>query len=176
MAGINKDIFANRFGVEVDSLVDGEASFTEVPTYASAFSKEAFIIHRLEYHFRYSEYDLVVAADDEICAGITTSNRVASIDSFAFDEADPCIIDVVRVTAGLRGAAANMSFLHNPIVTDLSALPGGGIIVPSRPIFGACEGKNIAGNVKCRIRGYFTRVELKADEFLELVDAYRMVA
>ena len=176
MAGINKDIFANRFAVQVIAINDGEPAFTEVPTYTSAFSKEAFILHRIEYHFKYSDLDLVVAADDEINAGITTSNKVTAIDSNSMDEKDPCLIDVVRITAALRGAAANMSFIHGPIISDFTSLPGGGIIVPSRPLFGCAEGKNIVANVTCRIRGYFTRIELKADEFLELVDAYRMIA
>ena len=169
-----KELYANRFSVHVSETIVGTRAFAEVPTYAAAFSKEAFIIHRLEYAFTDACFDALVANDDILMAGLTTSNKVAGLnppDSFP----EPGVVDMVKITGNLRGAAANLFLNQIPIVKDFTSLPGGGFIVPSRPLFVAVQSSGLVAAATVDVRGYFTRVELKDNEFLELLDAYRLV-
>lgn len=169
-----KELYANRFSVHVSETIAGTRAFAEVPTYAAAFSKEAFIIHRLEYAFTDASLDALVANDDMLMAGLCTSNKVYGlnpVDSFP----EPGVLDVVKITGNLRGAAANLFLNQIPIVKDFTNLPGGGFIVPSRPLFVAVQGGGLVAAVTVDVRGWFTRVELKDAEFLELLDAYRLV-
>jgi hypothetical protein len=171
---MNKELYANRFALHVTEAVAGTPSFSEVPTYASAFSKEAFILHRLEYSFPSAILQLVVAAGDSLNVVVSTANHFTSlIAQDTFKEAG--IVDHFHLYAELFGTAANMLHETQPFVKDLTSLPGGGLIVPARPLYVGVQGISIAGQVSVFARGYFTKVDLKDQEFLELLDAYRMV-
>jgi len=171
---MNKDVYANRFNVHLSETIAGTARFVEVPTYANAFSKEAFVIHKLEYAFSQTDLDSLVANQDGLVACLSTANHMSSIAiGAAFPE--PGIIDMVQIMANLRGAAATL-FLRDAVVThDLSTLPGGGIIVPARPLFVGVQGIGLGAAVTVDVRGWFTKVDLKDQEFIELVDAYRLI-
>jgi len=66
--------------------------------------------------------------------------------------------------------------LHQlPFVRDFSGLPGGGLIIAPRPLFVAVKGNSLATAVTASLRAYFTVINLSADEYLELVDFYRIV-
>lgn len=175
MAPLNsKDQFANRFAVSVTESVAGTPTYTEVPTYASAFSKEAFIIHRLEFSLPFTILQLLVAAGDYINVILASANHYTSLTSQEMYK-EPGVIDHFHIGAELFGAAANMMHATMPIVKDLTTLPGGGIIVPARPLYVGVHGVSVAAQVTVFVRGYFTKVELKDAEFLELMDAYRMI-
>lgn len=171
---MNKEAFANRFAISCAESAAGTVAHAEIPTYASAFAKEAFIIHRLEYIFTATDLANLTAQGDVICAGITTTNKTTSM--LAPDASkDSSVLDFINLVTMLRGTAATLFVHQNPVVKDFTNLPGGGIIAPSRPLFLAVQGLAMGATVNVYCRGWFTKVELKADEFLELVDAYRLV-
>jgi hypothetical protein len=169
-----QDKFANRFCVTVGETIAGTIKYVEVPTYVEAFSHRAFLLHRLEYHVPPGDLDMIIGATDSICMALTSVNNIGSI-SGAIAPEDPGLIDLVQFQECLRGAAASFSFNNMPLMHDFTSLPGGGILVPARPIYGAIQGVSLAAACKGYIRGWFTQVELKADEYLELVDAYRII-
>lgn len=167
-----KDVYANRFEVHCLEATANSGVYVEVPTYMSAFSKEAFVIHRLEYLFPMATLRLILDDADSIQAFVSTNNSISTVHATN----EPGLLDYVEVSRLAYGTAASASLHLNPIVHDLSSLPGGGIIVPARPVFGSLKGTSLASPATVRIRGWFTRVELKAEEWLELVDSYRLVS
>jgi len=169
-----KDQYANRFNVHVAEASVGVPSFVEVPTYASAFSKEAFVIHRLEYWIQNSHFNQLVADADRIMMALTTANHYTTLNAAAAFP-DPGIVDLCEVFSHLIGTAANALIQTFPIIKDFTNLPGGGLIVPARPIFVGVMSSGVATGISIDVRGYFTKLELKDNEFLELLDAYRMV-
>lgn len=169
-----KDNYANRFFVKGFEDVAGTPKFVEVPTYSNAFAHEAFLVHRLEYFFRPADFDLLVAAGDMIACALTTSNNISTITEYD-SASDPAVQDLCQVHFNLRGAAASFQFRDQPIVHDFTSLPGGGIMVPARPLFICINGESLASVVTAGVRGWFTRMELKADEYIDLVDAFRLI-
>ena len=170
-----KDRFANRFAMTLTTPAGGALTITEIPTNVNVFSRTAFIIHKLEYILNYASYDQIVAAADQICVGLVSSINVASIlDNIAWVH-DPSVIDVMEVCADLHGAAANMNIRQSPIVHDFGDMPGGGLLVSARPLYMAIQANSIAGAVQCFVRGWYTQIEMKDDEFIELVDYFRIM-
>lgn len=167
-----KDQYANRFEVHCLEDTANGGKYVEVPTYMSAFSKEAFIIHKIEYLFPMATIRLILDDNDSIMAFLSTNNSISTVHATQ----EPGLLDFVELSRLAFGTAASASLHINPIVHDLSTLPGGGIIVPARPVFGSVKGTSLASACSVRIRGWFTRVELKAEEWLELVDSYRIVS
>lgn len=170
-----KDRFANRFAMTLTTPAGGALTITEIPTNVNVFSRTAFIIHKLEYIFNYASIDAIVAAADQICVGLVSSINVASIlDNIAWVH-DPSVIDVCEVAASLYGAAANMILREGPKIHDFSSMPGGGLLVSARPLYMAIQANSIAGAVQCFVRGWYTQIEMKDDEFIELVDYFRIM-
>jgi hypothetical protein len=85
------------------------------------------------------------------------------------------IFDFNELVAVLQGAGVSSHIVRMPFIKDLSTLPGGGSLVPCRPIFlfAKSAGWAAAGSFSARI--YFTVVDLKAEEYWELVEATRLV-
>jgi hypothetical protein len=73
------------------------------------------------------------------------------------------------------GAAASGMFVELPYTKDLSTIPGGGLLVPPNPIYIFAEGAALTNAVTLSCRMFYTSVDLKADEFWELVEMRRMV-
>lgn len=166
--------FANRFFCEAHEAAAGTAAFTEVPTYLNAFEKKAFVIHRLEYNFENGIIPLMAAAGDMVCAALTTTNVYTTLRPQDILN-EPGLHDYVALEALMVGAAAGRQDAIAPIIHDFTELPGGGLIVPGRPLFVGAYGYSLANPVHVSVRGWFSIIELKAEEFLDLVDAYRIV-
>lgn len=145
-------------------------SFAELATFVSIFEKKAFLISRVEYVFSLACMLQFDAETDVVTYGLCTSNSIASA---AIGE--PQIFDYNRLQEILTAAGVSSHLVQQPFVKDLSTLPSGGLLIPSRPIFlyMVSEGWTIAGELWARI--YFTVVDLKADEYWELVEATRLV-
>lgn len=175
MAPLNsKDQFANRFSVHVTEAGVGIPSYEEVPTYASAFSKEAFIMHKIEYFFPSTCLNALVADSDILYAALTTQNFQTTLAPLT-SVREPGVVDMIEIRAHTVGAAANFVMMEQPFIHDFTSLPGGGLIVPARPIYIGVSGAGIAVAASVDVRGWFTKIELKDAEFLELIDAYRMI-
>lgn len=169
------DKFANRFCVQATEAIAGTIKFFEVPTYVDAFSHKAFLMHRLEYLVSITDTAALVGAGDMIACALCSANNITSIIGSINYLAEPGLIDLMQLQFELRGAAASFQMREAPIMHDFTQLPGGGILVPARGLYVAIQGASLAAACQCVVRGWFTQVELKADEYLELVDAYRII-
>jgi hypothetical protein len=73
------------------------------------------------------------------------------------------------------GVAAAGMFVMNPYTKDFTSLAGGGILVPPNPLYLAVQGNNLVNAQTVYARLFYTHVELKPDEFWELVEARRII-
>lgn len=163
------DVYANQGYVELIPTLN-TLSFEELATFVSVFEKRAFLINRVEYFFTVGTIQEFNAEGDTVQYGLSTSN------TFAVPElGEATIIDFNMLVTNLQGAGVASQVQIMPVVKDLSNLPGGGCLVPCRPIFlwMLSAGFAAAGELNCRI--YFTVKELKAEEYWELVEATRLV-
>jgi hypothetical protein len=167
--GKTKDQFANKFYGTVTESAANTLTFGEIKTNVSVFDKVAWILHRLEWYPTKALMDLVLNTADFFEAAITSSDGLTSL---GLDNAG--VIDVLSY--GVREASAvGFQYHVEPVIRDFSNLPGGGLIIAPRPLYLALKGTSLtaAGSINCR--GYFTVKAMTADEYLELVDFYRIV-
>lgn len=167
--------FANMFSISLVESAANTLTYKKLESGFSLFEKKAWLIHRLEY------FNLSLAAavfngtGDQVTVALTVANTLAAINTAAA-YADPTMLDIMNVYRQDLGTAASGFFLETPYVKDFSQLPGGGLIVPPSPLYGAIQGSGLASAASCLIRGYFTVLELKPDEYWELVEARRVIS
>lgn len=162
------DKYVNRAFIQTTESAAGTLTFTRLTTGVSLFGKQAFVISRIDWYF--TQYDQLVASADYLQAAITTSNKMTGL---GLD--DPAVVCMKEWHGQLWGTAANCGIFSSPDVEDLSSLPGGGFIVPADPIFLAVQTQSFGSAGVCSARIYFTVVDLKSDEYLELVEAVRLI-
>lgn len=163
------DKYANKFfGIAVESAAN-TLTFAEIQTNVDVFSKKAWILHRLEWYFKAVAISAIDAADDVIQAALCSSNKSASL---GLDDAS--VIDLFEICQSFNDATSFQLFV-NPVQRDFTNLPGGGLIIAPRPLYLAVKGTSMANALTVYCRGYFTAIDLNADEYLELVDFYRIV-
>lgn len=164
------DVYSNKFYGTVTESAANTLTFAEIQTNIEIFSKMAWILHRLEWFLEGVQFNKLLASDDVIAMALVGSN---SLSSLALNW--PGVIDLLNLQIGGWGTPATAYPYSTPFIRDFSQLPGGGIIVAPRPLYLAVKGTSLASALTVSIRGYFTMKELKADEYLELVDFYRIV-
>lgn len=163
------DAYANKFYGTVAESAANTLTFAEIPTNVDVFSKKAWVLHKLEWYPNASAFNALDAGDDVLSAALCSSNALTGLSL-----ADPGVIDLLEMVANVvTGAGFEMGIL--PIIRDFSSLPGGGLIISPRPLYLAVKGTSLGGAMTVACRGYFTAIDLNADEYLELVDFYRIV-
>lgn len=163
------DKFANKFYGRVVESAANTLTFAEIQTNVDVFSKKAWILHKLEWFFGSTERSKLDATDDVITAALTSSNQLSSL---SLDNAG--VIDLFEISVDF-GTAVGFEQFISPIARDFTPLPGGGLIIAPRPLYLAVKGTSLANALTVAVRGYFTALDLTADDYLELVDFYRIV-
>lgn len=166
---LSKMEFSNKFYGTVTESAANTLTFAEISTNVDVFSKQAWVLSRLEWYLTPTQFGLMVDDGDAIQMALTASDNMSSI---GLD--DPGVIDSMTLHKRVATAVAFNTY-SQPNTRDFSNLPGGGLIIVPRPLFVAIKGTGLATAGGCSVRGYFSRLELKSDEYLELVDFYRMV-
>jgi len=163
------DLFANKFYGSVVESAANTLTFAEIQTNVDVFSKKAWVLHKLEWYFGPTGFNYLDAADDVISAALVSSNKM---DALTLDDAG--VIDLLELNINFI-TGVGFSVLELPISRSFADMPGGGLIIAPRPLYLAVKGTSLAGAVTMSARGYFTAMDLNADEYLELVDFYRIV-
>lgn len=165
----SQDKFANKFYGYSTETAANTLTFREVSTNVDVFSKTAWILHRLEWEIPQADLDKILGTGDSITLALTSTDKITAL---GLDSAG--VIDRMVLTS-LYGSTVAFNLMTFPLIRDFSMLPGGGIIIAPRPLYVAVQGASLASAVTARVRGYFTQSTLSADEYLELVDFYRIV-
>lgn len=162
--------FANKFYGTVTESAANTLTFSEIQTAVDIFSKAAWVLVRLEWYLTVAQFGLLVDDGDALQMSLTASDKMSDISL-----SDPGVIDSLTLHKRVA-TVVGINYHAQPITRDFSNLPSGGIIIVPRPLFVAVKGTGLASAGGASCRGYFSRVELKADEYIELVDFYRMVS
>lgn len=163
------DKFANKFYGAVTESAANTLTFTEIQTNVDIFAKRAWILHRLEWYAPPATLDMLLAAADALTFALTSSNKLTTL---GLDAAG--VIDYGEISPFVATYVA-ASLQYKPFIRDFGNLPGGGLIIAPRPLYVAAKGVSVAAASTWQCRGYFTQLEMSADEYLELVDFYRIV-
>lgn len=164
------DIFSQRAFITATESAAGTLTFQQLQTGAALFERRAMVIHRVRYHWRFPTLNLLLDSADYLVAGLSTSGSLTSASPI-----DPNIIDYTRVQLFENGAPASSELYISPYQIDYSTLPGGGKIVPAYPVYGYVLGTSLASAATVDIEFDFTAKVLKAEEYIELVEASRVI-
>lgn len=174
MAKTNRpDAYTQYFGLTVVESGASTLTFQQLQTGGQLFERRAIIIHRVDYVIAKATQNLLVNLADRLEFGLSLSNLLTTIPI-----TDPNIVDLVQIDyegIALSTPATNWAYQEAPHVRDFSMLPGGGLIVPAFPLFGFVRGTSLGSAATIALRGYFTVKELAAEEFVELVQALRVI-
>lgn len=165
-----QDQFPQLAYLTVTESAANTITFAQLQTGGMLFERRALIIHRVEYYFGTTQLALLTAEADYINTGLSTNSSISGVSIN-----DPNIIDLVLIQREDDGTAATSHRYQAPHVRDFTSLPGGGLLVPAHPLYLFVQGQSLASaaNMDCRI--YFTTRELSANDFIELVEAMRII-
>lgn len=163
--------FTNIAHIKVTESAANTLTFAKLETGVSITQKVGWIIHKMEYYFHSISGSFLDTAGDIAVAALTVSNVWTDID----DQSNPAILDSCYVRRADFGTAAAAQFFIFPIVKDFSMLPGGGLLIPPNPVYGAakCTGAASAGTVRLRL--YYSPVDLKTEDFWQMLEMYRLI-
>jgi len=167
--GKARDLYSNKgFGEVVESAAN-TLTFSEIRTNISIFEKVAWVIHRIEWYVSQAVYGLLEDSADHIEMALVASSAISSL---GLDV--PAVIDLLDLFR-LQATAVGFAYGVLPIARDFSSLPGGGLIIAPRPLFLAVKGTSLATPATLSARFYFTQRILTSEEYLDLIDFYRIV-
>jgi len=176
MAASSKDKFANMATITLQESAANTLTFLKLETGIALFEKVAWLISRLEFFLQSRDTTNFAASDDAVLWALCASNQIASL-ALGATITNPAIIYGQRVKRLDLGAAASGGFYQDPQIIDFSTMPGGGILVPPNPLYGAIQGSQAPAAMLGYLRIYYTNYTLAgADEYWELVESRRVIS
>jgi hypothetical protein len=164
------DKVAQHAAITVTESAANTLTFQQLQTGAALFERRALMIHRIEYIPSMATVNLLLDSSDLIIMGLSTSSSITDL-----EPSNPNIFDQLQIGMIDIGTVANMQLLFHPIVHDFAMLPGGGLLLPGYPVYGFVKGTSIASACIVRFRFQFTAIQLKPEEYIELVEASRII-
>lgn len=159
------DLFVNFGYVSCTQSAATVITFEEWNTGYSLDDDVGIILHRLEYNIGQASIILMLDNADSISFGLVTSSKLVNL---ALDQA--AILDKKDLHF------SSVAQLHqNPVITDFSSLPEGGILVAPKPLYLAVDSISIAtaATVSCRVM--YTVAKLTDRGFRELWQSHMLV-
>lgn len=163
---VGKDKYCNIINVEATESAAGTLTFEEVNVGLNVFDKVGLCIHRIDWHIQTASIDLMTASSDEIRLAISQSN---SITGMGINQAP--IVDRLVIARLDMGTAASGALYATPWTTDYTDFPGGGILTTPKPLYVGIQSQGLASAATCNVRIWFTTVNLKSDEYFELLES-----
>ena len=163
------DLFSNKgYGSVIESAAN-TLTFSEIQTNVSIFEKVAWVLHRIEWYFNQVTHTLLIDGADHLEMALVASNNITDL---GLDI--PAVIDVLDLMK-ISDTGVGFAFADMPKIRDFSNLPGGGLIIAPRPLYLAVHGTSLANPATVACRFYFTQKTLSAEDYLDLIDFYRIV-
>lgn len=165
-----RDNYANKFYGSATESAANTLTFKEIPTNVNTFDKIAWVLHRLEWYIPKATWDLVINTADTLTCALTASSQITAL---GLD--NPSVIDAYTV-GNKEATAVGFSYWQMPQIRDFSGLPGGGLIMAPRPLYIGLKAESFTSAATAQLRGYFSQLSMSSDDYLELVDFYRIVS
>lgn len=163
-----KDNFPSVLIEDITMSAANTLTFSEVQVGLNLFDKVGLIMHRIEYFFGLATYDELAANADFVQIALTSSNSLGSLGSN-----ERALIDKLEIDCIASGAPANLNIIQAPFVKDWSGLPGGGLLIPPKPLYVGMTSVGFAAAGTGYARMYFTLKKLSDADYLELVETFR---
>lgn len=160
---VQADRFSNQIIVQAVESAANTLTFQQLPQMTSLLEKRAMLINRIDYVI--STLTELKADTERMHFGITMSSQWATV---KLDE--PAIIDYNTLWTHVQTAVGYIIYRF-PITKDFANLPGGGILLPTRPTYLYVQGSGLANPQSVTARIYFTVYDLAPADYWDLVES-----
>lgn len=167
-----QDQFSNIAAIGVTESAANTLTFKKLETGVSLFEKQAWLISRIIYFFSTWNIAQFADEDDYLDVAMCATSQITLLG----DLSNPGILDLFRLCKHEEGTPASAWFEKQPVIVELSQLAGGGLLVPPNPIYLAAKGSGLTNAQTVWCRFFYTTVELKPEQYWELVEARRIIA
>lgn len=168
MPAQGSDVYSNVIKKAVTMSAANTLTFEEIEIGLNLFDKVGLVIHRVAYEVGRASYLLLEGEGDDIAMAITLSNSVSSI-----SPTERSTVDYERYQSIAYGTPANAETKKMPEIHDLSGLPGGGLLIPPKPLYLAMTSTSLASACTGTVNIYFTIKQLKDADYFELLETFR---
>jgi len=165
-----RDQYSNKAYGTVTESAQGTLTFTEISTNVNIFDKVAWVVNRLEWYIPPATLALCVGGGDYIEMALCASNNISTLALNA-----PSVIDLNLYRMDAIGTPASALPSNWPLVRSFENLPGGGLIIAPRPLYVGVKSTSIASAATVEVRMNFRQIMMTPDEYIELIDFYRIV-
>jgi len=125
--------------------------------------KVGLIIHRIDIEFQSTNMVDLASAGDSITVALVTTNVPTSISSTVNST-----IDLFKIAAAGAGTS---QILETVYAHDFSNFPGGGLIVAPSSLYAALVTSGLGAMATIVMKLHFSILEMKSDEYYELMQA-----
>jgi hypothetical protein len=159
------DKYANVMISRVTESAANTLTFEQMPQVTTLLEKKAYLLNRLQYELSQGSWQELKADGESIQFGISLSNNWTSP---GINE--PSIIDYNRHFTTVQTAVGFVD-RRTGVTKDFSMFPGGGILMPTRPLYLFTVGNGLANATDVTLRMYFTVVDLSPQDYWDLVES-----
>lgn len=163
-----RDEYSNMIEQTITQSAINTLEFEEFNVGLTMFDKVGLIINRIEYEVPDSALVEMAAASDRWTIGISADNNITSL-----NYSTRALIDMCELQTISTGAAAVVEHIVLPLVKDFSTLPGGGLLVAPKPLYVGLNTVNFVAVSAGTVRVYFQTLQLKAEDYFELLESRR---
>lgn len=165
------DKFANTISVDITMSAADTLTFEEIDVGLNIFDKVGLLLHRMDAEVNAATIGFLNDNTDNFEVGLTQSNQIASMTL-----QERAMIDKIKISMHSEGTLTNektAGAMQEPFNKDWSGLPGGGLLITPRPLYLCMDSIGAAVAGFCTVRLYFTIVQLKPEEYFELLESRR---
>lgn len=159
------DKFANVMIAQVAESAANTLTFEQMPQVTTLMEKKAYLLNRLQYELSQGSWTELKADGEAVQFGISLSSSWSSPSI-----TEPTIIDYNRHFTTVL-SAVGFADRKTGVTKDFSMFPGGGLLLPTRPLYLFTVGSGLAAATNVTLRMYFTIVELTPQDYWDLVES-----
>lgn len=168
MAKIQSDKYSNQLIASVTESAANTLTFEQLPQMTTLMEKKAFLINRIQYII--SPLTEFKADSESITFGIAMSNQWTGPQL-----SETSVVDFNSLYTAVL-TAVGFAFFVQPVIKDYSKLPGGGVLVPTRPMYLFAKGSALANPCTITMRMHFTIIDLTPADYWDLVEAVSAIS
>jgi hypothetical protein len=166
MPEVKGDRFSNIYQATITESAAAALTYAEINLGLTLFQKKAILINRIVIDWGWATLQALLAGSDTVMVGLCQSNQPAAI-SLEYSST------IWKAQKGLMVLGTPASAFISDVVDnyDLTNIPGGGEFIVPSPLYLALQTASLSGVRTITFRMYFQVVDLKPEEYFELLES-----
>lgn len=169
MAEKRGDAYSNFAIISVTESAANTLTFQKLETGVGLFERVGWVISRVDWYLR-GAYPQFNTSGDSLAVALCQSNAISGIGATS----SQVLLNKVFYRQDY-GTAASGFFIAEPDTTDLSSLPGGGLLVLPNPLFIAAHGSGLAAAVAVTARLWYKNISLSDADYFDLMQSRQIL-